>query len=156
MDKFNSMFDSKFECVYTNQYLLGFMILCTIIYCMIIRTKVPTFIDKILRNKLFMFVAISFILERINHDTKTSVLLTLGFLLIMSIGKNKNEYFTSHVSNLDDTKVTKVTNDYMDTAAECYKSDNNHNTEYCNLSKDNMKTAQCNYCPDKKDDKDSK
>ena len=159
MDKFNSVFNDKLECMYTNQYLLGFVVLCTIIYCIIIRARAPRIIDRLLRNRLFIFSALSFILYKVNHDAKISVLLTFGFMIVMSLGKNKNEYFTSTADNSSETKVEKKIDnktDNMDSAAECYESDNDHNTEYCNLSKNNMKTAQCNYCPDKKPVVDNK
>jgi len=134
--KYNSMFNDKFNYIYTNQYLFGLLILCTIIYCIIVRNQLPDYLDKLLHNNLFIFVAISYTLYRVNDDIKLSVVLTFCFLLIMSlIKKNKYEKFTG-------------TNN---SAIKCYESNNNHNTDYCGLTDANAASVQCNYCPDKKD-----
>lgn len=129
-DNYNNMFNNKFDFIYSNQYLFGLLILCTIIYCIIVRNQLPEYLDKLLHNNLFIFVAITFILYKVNDDIKTSVVLTLSFLFIMSlIKKNKYEKFTSH----------------------CYESSNNHNTAYCGLTDANMKSHQCNYCANNSD-----
>ena len=127
--KYNTMFNNKFDFIYTNQYLFGLLILCTMIYCIIVRNQLPEYLDKLLHNNLFIFVAITYILYKVNDDIKTSVILTFSFLLVMSlIKKNKYENFTS----------------------KCYESNNDHNVEYCNLTDDNKKSVQCNYCPGQK------
>jgi hypothetical protein len=89
-DKYNEIFNNKFNFIYTNQYLFGLLILCTIIYCIIIRNRLPNYLDKLLHNNLFIFIAISYTLYKVNNDIKLSVLLTFGFLLIMSQIKKIN------------------------------------------------------------------
>ena len=87
--KYNTMFNNKFDFIYTNQYLFGLLILCTMIYCIIVRNQLPEYLDKLLHNNLFIFVAITYILYKVNDDIKTSVVLTFSFLLVMSLIKKK-------------------------------------------------------------------
>jgi len=127
--EYNEMFNRQFDFIYTNQYVFGLLILCTILYLIVVKNQLPDYVNKLLHNNFFMFAAISFTLYKVNNDIKTSVILTFCFLAIMTLVKtNKFENF-------------------------CYDGitqDVGQNKHYCNLTEANKKTAQCDYCLNKK------
>jgi hypothetical protein len=126
--KYNDMFNQQFGFIYTNQYVFGILLLCTILYLIVVKNQLPDYINKLLHNNFFMFAVISYTLYKVNNDIKTSVVLTFCFLAITSLVKSdKQENF-------------------------CYDGitqDTNQNKHYCNLTDANKKTAQCDYCNNK-------
>ena len=127
--KYNDIFNNQFDFIYNNEYILGFLILCTLLYLIVAKNQLPDYVNKLLHNEFFMFAVITFSLFKVNKNLHTSVLLTLFFLGVMKLlNSNKKENF-------------------------CYDGitkDNEQNKYYCNLTDANKKTAQCDYCPDKK------
>jgi hypothetical protein len=85
MSKYNEMFNEHFNYIYNNQYILGLLVLCTVIYFIILRNKVPKYIDNILQNNLFVFLVLSFSLYKLNGNVNMAIMVSLCYLLVVTL-----------------------------------------------------------------------
>ena len=85
MSKYNEMFNEHFNYIYNNQYILGLLVLCTVIYFIILRNKVPKYIDNILQNNIFVFLVLSFSLYKLNGNVNMAIMVSLCYLLVVTL-----------------------------------------------------------------------